>query len=250
MTNESEYETLEYTFFDPSEYVTLKELGISLPEYTSPAPGVAQTGWSASVGNPFSEDTEFSTYNEYSRTTSIYISADYDKEYVIGYFTYINSDGIVVNDIDVGFYDEGTTFGEANAYFQQYMPDDMTTDYTFNGWDPWPNNPDDDVVLRTTDYNSLTYDAQYEEGLMVEVTKYYTGETGMPAEMNSSVVVPAGTTYEDIFNDFLSQMTDADIPVSYPGLRFSKWDYHGYQITPTYEVQNGSFCYVKAFVKC
>lgn len=241
VTDENEYEIVEYTFYDPQEYVTMNDLGISLPEYTSPASGVTQTGWKDSMGNPITEDTVFHTHDDYAAGIIQMIYADYDKAVSVGHISYINSEGIVIEDTAVGFFDEGATYGEANAYFQQYMPDDMTTDYTFSGWEPWPNNPDDDVVLRTTDYNSLTYDAQYEEGLMVEVTKYYIGETGMEDAIESSAIVPAGTTYEDIFNDFLSNMTDADIPVSYPGLRFSKWDYHGYQITPTYEVQNGSF---------
>ena len=105
VTDENEYEIVEYTFYDPQEYVTMKDLGISLPEYTSPAPGVIQTGWKDSMGNPITEDTVFHTHDDYAAGIIQMIYADYDKAVSVGHISYINSEGIVIEDTAVGFFD-------------------------------------------------------------------------------------------------------------------------------------------------
>ena len=232
----------------PRRY-TLREIGVTLPEMRSPMAGMNQTGWKDGNGE-ITEDTELlnESYGIDLDYTSLTIYAAYDKVIATGSYYYIGDDGKYCIEQNMELFDPGTTYGEAIEAMLQYEQSDMTTAYTFTGWDETSTYLNEDDVLNSTFSNYLTFSATYAEGLMVGIYKEYVMDNGFSSimsELNPGVtakVVAEGTTYQEVYDDVVAE----PMPAIYPGLRFKGWKYNEYQNKPGDVVSNGGVLNISA----
>ena len=232
----------------PRRY-TLREIGVTLPEMRSPMAGMNQTGWKDGNGE-ITEDTELlnESYGVDLDYTSLTIYAAYDKVIATGSYYYIGDDGKYCIEQNMELFDPGTTYGEAIEAMLQYEQSDMTTAYTFTGWDETSTYLNEDDVLNSTFSNYLTFSATYAEGLMVGIYKEYVMDNGFSSimsELNPGVtakVVAEGTTYQEVYDDVVAE----PMPAIYPGLRFKGWKYNEYQNKPGDVVSNGGVLNISA----
>lgn len=233
----------------PRRY-TLRELGITLPEMTSPMEGMNQTGWMDSNGREITEDTELlnTSYQVNVDFNYLTIYASYDKVVASGSYWYIADDGKYCYDDHIELFDAGTTYGQAIKSMSQHVQDDMTTAYTFTGWDFNDSYINQDDVLSRIYTTNLSFFATYAEGLMVGIYKEYVDENGFNSIMTetapgvSGKIVAEGTTYQELYDEAIAE----PMPALYPGLRFKGWNYNDYQYELTDVVINGSTIRISA----
>ena len=201
---------------------TLRELGITLPEFSSEIEGVNQTGWIDEYGNAVTEDTLL--LNDYGY---IAIYASYDKLVVPVTYYYATDNGEQKYVSQACLIEKGTTYGELWEKASAYRPDDMTQQYKFEKWEISDSYHSADEVLSENDSYGFSMRAKYEGYLMIGVSYHYYDEDGYtPSDLGTSktLMVKEGTSVEEA----MKELEEPDV-VMYDGLRFTGWttDYSG-----------------------
>lgn len=192
--------------------VTLRDLGIELPEYRSDIEGVTQTGWVDGAGNPVTEDTVLLNDSGY-----IIIYAEYDQNLYQVHYRYLADDDTVKYVDDVMTLEDGATIGDYREKAEEYVPDDMTGKYDFTGWGEMYNWADDNDSLYR-EYSAY-FKAEYDGKLILTFTGEYFNKNGEYAVVEEPLILDEGASVEDAVK--AAQAVDA--PGLYPGLRFTGW---------------------------
>lgn len=192
--------------------VTLRDLGIELPEYRSDIEGVTQTGWVDGAGNPVTEDTVLFNGSGY-----ITIYAEYDQNLYQVHYRYLADDDTVKYVDDVMTLEDGATIGDYREKAEEYVPDDMTGKYDFTGWGEMYNWADDNDSLYR-EYSAY-FKAEYDGKLILTFTGEYFNKNGEYAVVEEPLILDEGASVEDAVK--AAQAVDA--PGLYPGLRFTGW---------------------------
>lgn len=211
--------------------VTLRDLGIELPEYRSDIEGVTQTGWVDGAGNPVTEDTVLLNDSGY-----IIIYAEYDQNLYQVHYRYLADDDTVKYVDDVMTLEDGATIGDYREKAEEYVPDDMTGKYDFTGWGEMYNWADDNDSLYR-EYSAY-FKAEYDGKLILTFTGEYFNKNGEYAVVEEPLILDEGASVEDAVK--AAQAVDA--PGLYPGLRFTGWGVEGENVV----VDNFSNVYANA----
>ena len=199
---------------------TLKELGITLPEFSSEVEGVNQIGWIDDYGNTVTEDTPLLN-NGY-----ITIYASYDKNAASVTYQYAADNGEQKYVSQTCLVDNGITYGELWEKASAYMPDDMTQQYEFEKWEISDSYHSADELLPEHGYTSVSMQAKYAGNLMLGVSYYYYDEEGYsPADWGTTktLMVKEETSLEEV----MKELEEPDVAM-YEGLRFTGWNINYY----------------------
>ena len=214
------YGNVEYIYKENvGRRTTLRELGITLPEFSSEIEGVNQIGWMDEYGNAVTEDTLL------LNDGAISIHASYDKIAVPVLYTYAADSGERKTASQVCLVDNGATYGELWEKVSAYRPDDMTRQYEFEKWEFSASASADEVIPEIGSYNSsynISMQAKYVGNLMLGVTySYYDEEGYLSSELEASktLMVKEGTSVEEA----MEQLEEPDVAM-YDGLRFTGWE--------------------------
>ena len=189
---------------------SLKDMGVSLPEFKSGMEGVKQTGWKCG-DNLITEDTIL-------LTRDIDIQAVYEESLYNVSYRYLNKDGEIEYAYETVALDEASpTIGDYREAVQEFMPDDMTDSYELSSWTPMDNYMENDDSL-PINYNDL-FNAEYAGKKILSVDNTYVGKDGKNCQTNSILVVDENASYDDI----VEYANSLEVPELYSGLRFSGW---------------------------
>lgn len=216
---------------DAGRRVTLRDLGVELPECRPGVEGTTQTGWVDAYGNPVTEDTVL--YNGYG---TIQIYAEYDQNLYAVTYEYLADDDTVKNARELIALEDGATVGDYREKAAEYRPADMTSKYDFAGWedgDDW--SEDDDVLFRS--YSSR-FIPKYDGKIVIRLIGEYFDKEGGYGHVSKALVLDEGASAEEVMN----AVQDLDAPELYPGLRFTGWALQETEI----DVENFSTVYLNA----
>lgn len=216
---------------DAGRRVTLRDLGVELPEYRPGAEGTVQTGWVDAYGNPVTEDTVL--YNAYG---TIQIYAEYDQNLYAVTYEYLADDDTIKNVTELIELEDDATVGDYRAKAAEYMPDDMASKYDFTGWEDTDDWADDDDALSR--FHQSIFNSQYKGKIVICISGVYFDKEGDYGYYGPALVLDEGASVEDV----MKEVPNFEDPESYPGLRFAGWKLED---TPD-ELKNFSTVHVSA----
>lgn len=193
---------------------TLKEVGVTLPGMSSGYSGLTQIGWMERNGKEITEDT--TVLNEHFG-----VYAKYDKGVYQASYKYLNNAGEWSETFCPIVYEHGATYGEVEKKAREFMPEDMTKDYTFSNWGDDQFSKDDKVVSGVEGEHFI---AQFSGVTVLDVHYTYYDQKGSMAKESKSFAVEEGTSYKKA----IEMLNASEAPVSYKGLRFKEWDAYAY----------------------
>lgn len=196
---------------------TLKEIGVTFPDMNSSYPGLTQVGWMNMDGTEVTEDSK--VVNQY-----FIVYAKYDKGVFQVSYKYPNNNGEwSITDPNPIVYEYGTTYGEVMKAAHEYMPEDITKDYQFSGWEYDDEDfHDKDEIVSGSQGAFLI--ADFEGIIVLDIYRDYFDREGRPHRGSEVYTVKKGTKNEDV----IKQLNASDAPAVYEGLRFKEWDSYAY----------------------
>lgn len=193
---------------------TMKELGIAMPEMKSDYPGLTQIGWMNSEGKDVTEEDI-----RFFDSTYIELYAKYDKGVIRASYKYPNTAGEWVYTNQVLSFDRGTTYGDLLKRAEGIMPEDITKEYSFSGWEYDDScYKESDVITDGERYISSV--AKFKDVTLVQVNGHYYDQEGNRNYISKILAVKEGTTV----NEIKKQLSESEQPQTFEGLRFQKWD--------------------------
>lgn len=216
-------ELQQTTVKNVSRRQTFKDIGLTLPEMSSPTEGMNQIGWTTDGVNTISEDDMLPFYGDF-----VNIYALYDKAPYYSVYYYRNTDGKLSTEWYYGLIDQGSTYGMLKEKIQEFRPDDMASDYTLTDWtiSGVLFGSDEGIVSAINVSNCSAY-ANYSEAKMIRLYSHYYTEDGngvmsLNTEVGSDVLMmDHDATYAEI-EVAANKITP---PETYPGLTFDHWNY-------------------------
>lgn len=180
---------------------SLKDIGLTLPEMTSPMEGMNQIGWTTYENNNYTEESMIPLSGG-----SITVYAKYDKIPYQGWYMYCDVNGNFATKQYNGLAEKGTTYAGLKELMQSFRPDDMSEKYTLARWVP-QENPyyEDDAPLSETYVPYYYLTAAYEDAKMIRLQSEYYDEKGLnkmgvnsPVDMKALMIENPDATYEAI----------------------------------------------------
>lgn len=217
---------------------TLKEAGIEFPEMNSKYSDFKQIGWEDYHGNKISEDTPI------IESTYLSIYAVYDKNRFNITYNYPNTEGKWNSVTQPIYFESGNTYGDVFKKAQEYTPDNISKEYTFDGWDLDSYHSEDEVIPSSSCDEYFTLTARFSGKTALRVNRVYYTETGYRTSLNEPELfaVNEGTTVAGV----IEYLNGLEAPKMYPGLKFAGWERYMYNDIPDEIVQNGDIIYLSA----
>ena len=219
---------------------TLKEMGITLPETKFNYGGLTQIGWKDKDGKVITEDTQFSESVYTGGEFQWNIIAQYDKNYIQAHYQYPDTEGNVATEDRLLLYKSGEVFGNLLKQMNEFVPEDITKEYSFNGWEMgWYPYDENGVIPEKVKDIHIDMAAKFAEGMWIELVYEYYDQNGIEVRDSDIRIVEEGASY--ITGTHM--LMEAGAPQLYEGLKFRCWFY---PITFDYPMKNGASCYTWA----
>ena len=203
---------------------TLKEIGVSLPEFSYKIPGVEYLGWQLVDGTIIDENTEFTSEDFIGRPVSIVPHTN--KMILPVKYSYFNAANDSVEKY-VNVLVDSLDKDVVNQALSNNIPNDANTElgtvklkYANNLLDKSTNS-----YYVTVRWIEQTCEVLYEEGIFVNVFAGYVGKDGIiNSECITSTPVKVGPDdkIDDIAKQYM-QNTPYNEEKGYPGIHFDKW---------------------------
>lgn len=208
---------------------TMKEIGVAFPAMKSEYAGLTQTGWIDQEGREITED--MALFNE----EYIQIYAKYDKGIIHAYYEYPDAEGNWQSTDQKFLYEHGETYGELLKQINGFVPEDITKEYSFIGWEYEDDYyKEDDVISDRVEYISAA--AKFADVTLLRIFPHYFDQEANDDNGSEVLAVKEGTTVNDVIN----VLSKSEPPQSYEGLRFKEWAVNPYMETEgTAVVKNG-----------
>ena len=208
---------------------TLKEAGITFPEMSSKYSDFVQIGWGDYSGNEITLDTRI------VENTYMAVYAVYDKNRINVEYNFPNTEGKWETKSQPIYFETGETYGNIIKKAQEFIPENISKDYSFDGWDYDGYFAEDSVI---TEYDSyLTLTAKIPGKTMLRVNRTYYNEKGCRASENDFEIftVDEGTSVADT----IQYLKGLELPKMYPGLKFNEWNIFTVNDIPDAVAENG-----------
>lgn len=199
-----------------STYGEVKE-AVSEQEVPEQYPGMKFTGWKW-VGD-YEDDEVIDPFGSYFVADAVYDKAPAQVAY-----SYIDNSGNWKTVTEMFIFDKDATYKELRTAAAEYMPEDMSEEYSFAGWEPDTEIPDTDEVIDEYIGRSYRQDAKYEGKNVILIDAQYYNETGAGQSddgIDFTLVVDEGADAQDVMDAF----DELELPAMYEGLRFKGWDW-------------------------
>ncbi len=180
-------------------------------------PGMNFTGWKWASGY---EDDQIINPTSYSVADAVY-----DKSPARVSYGYVDGSGSWQRVEEIFLLEKGATYKDLRTSVAEYMPEDMTSEYTFAQWETGGREvPDTDDVIDEATIDSYTYNAKYEGKNVILLEEQYYNETGAGQSYDGiyfPLVIDEGADAQDAKDAY----DKLELPAMYEGLRFKSWDW-------------------------